>query len=150
MEVRRLTMRLMMDSFVRTSATGWVAISNRRKLRFSVRRTPLSTSPLASRSRTCFSWKPIFITFQVSPEISEGQRDGRKVKFRLALEHCNSRNVRTTQKVYPRVDTQFLHLLLRSYHLQGFVKNCLASLSVINNLDNTVRNGHTSPVGIFD
>jgi hypothetical protein len=42
-------------------------MSNNKKLRFSVRRTPLSTRPLARRSRTCLSWKPILRTFQVSP-----------------------------------------------------------------------------------
>ena len=67
-EVRSATTREMMASLVRTSATGCVAMSNSRKLRFSVRRTPLSTRPLASRSRTCLSWKPIFMTFHVSPE----------------------------------------------------------------------------------
>ena len=42
-------------------------MSKRRKLRFSVRRAPLSTRPFPRRSRTCFSWKPILRTFHVSP-----------------------------------------------------------------------------------
>ena len=58
---------MMRDSLVRMSERGWVAMSKRRKLRFSVRRTPLSTRPFARRSRTCFSWNPILRTFHVSP-----------------------------------------------------------------------------------
>lgn len=41
--------------FADASATGCVAISKSKKLRFSVRRTPLSTRPFARRSRTCLS-----------------------------------------------------------------------------------------------
>src|SRR5699024_2226987 len=65
--------RRRISSLAPPSATGWVAMSKRRKLRFSVRRMPLSTRPLARRSRTCFSWYPIFIKFHVSPVGISGQ-----------------------------------------------------------------------------
>jgi hypothetical protein len=54
--VRTLRARLRISSLAPASTTGWVAMSKRRKLRFSVRRMPLSTRPLARRSRTCLSW----------------------------------------------------------------------------------------------
>ncbi|OMJ23010.1 hypothetical protein AYI70_g2524 [Smittium culicis] len=53
--------------FALWSCTGNVGLSNIKKFFLSARKTPFSVRPLHNRSRTFFSWYPVFAKFHVSP-----------------------------------------------------------------------------------
>jgi len=83
------------DSLVRMSERGWVAMSKRRKLRFSVQ----SLCP-------CFSWKPILRTFYVSP----GKKGGGSASVKMGDGKRRTESARvetelTAHQINPGIDT---------------------------------------------